>query len=52
MQLAVPQTGCRPPSSAVNPCSLFDRSRRYREIGHGDQNMVKLGGVPFRGHGR
>jgi hypothetical protein len=31
---------------------IFDRSRCRREIGHGDQDMVKLGGVPLRGHGR
>ena len=34
------------------PMLSFDRSRRCREIGHGDQNMVKLDGVPVRGHGR
>jgi hypothetical protein len=31
---------------------IFDRARCCREIGHGDQDVVKLGGVPLRGHGR
>ena len=31
---------------------IFDRSRCCHEIGDGDQDMVKLGGVPLRGHGR
>jgi hypothetical protein len=31
---------------------IFDRSRCCREIGHGDQDVVELGGVLLRGHGR
>ena len=31
---------------------IFDRSRCCREIGHGDEDVVKLGGVALRGHGR
>jgi hypothetical protein len=30
---------------------LFDSSRCFCEIGHGDQDVVKLGGVLMRGHG-
>ena len=28
---------------------IFDRARCCREIGHGDQDVVKLSGVPCRG---
>jgi hypothetical protein len=31
---------------------ILNRSRCGCEIGDGDQNMVKLSGVPLRGHGR
>jgi hypothetical protein len=31
---------------------IFDRSRCCCEIGHGDQDVVKLGGVATRDHGR
>lgn len=34
------------------PVFIFDRSGCCREISHGDHDVVKLSGVPRRGHGR
>jgi hypothetical protein len=34
------------------PLLIFDRSRCCREVGHGNQDMVKLGGMPMRSHDR
>ena len=34
------------------PILVLDPARRFPEIGHGNKDVVKLGGVPFRDHGR